>query len=138
MQRDPRGYAACSRQCDRWRRRPDITVITRTLRYPRNWPADKAQEKGIDVALAVDFVAMAVRSEYDIGILMSVDTDLKPALEFVSMLACDRPRCEVAAWSSSVGHSKRLAISGSNLWCHWLDADDYRTVADPTNYAHPR
>ena len=63
-----------------------MKVIQRTLRYPSDWPSRKAQEKGIDVALAVDFVMMAVAEEYDVGVLMSTDTDLKPALEAVVAL----------------------------------------------------
>jgi uncharacterized LabA/DUF88 family protein len=134
--RDPVGYGANLRQCTAWERSDArIRVITRTLRYPRNWPQEPAQEKGIDVALAIDVATMAIRGEYDIAIVMSTDTDLKPALEAVTTLSGNPyPRCEVAAWSSPEGHSRRLSISGKRLWCHWLDGDDYRNVADPTDY----
>jgi hypothetical protein len=78
---------------------------------------------------------MAVRGEYDIALIMSTDTDLKPALETISALGENPfPRCEVAAWSSPAGHSRRLSIRGTRLWCHWLDETDYRRVADPTDY----
>ncbi len=88
-------------------------VTTRTLRYPRDWPREREHEKGIDVQLAIHLVARAVRGEDEVGILMSTDTDLKPALEFVRGLQGDPyPRCEVAAWSSPSGHSRRLSISG--------------------------
>ena len=59
--RDPRTYAAHRRQAHRWAS-DGATVITRSLRYPRGWPAVAAQEKGIDVALAVDFVKLASRA----------------------------------------------------------------------------
>ena len=135
-QKDPRGYAANDRQCQHWRGLPKTTAITRTLQYLRSWPKEKAREKGIDVRLAIDIVAMAVRREFDVGVLMSRDTDLKPALEFVRDLKGDPyPRCEVAAWSAPNGHSRRLSIPGSKIWCHWLDDSDYEAVADPTNYA---
>lgn len=79
---------------------------------------------------------MAVRREFDVGVLMSRDTDLKPALEFVRDLNGNPyPRCEVAAWSGSNGHSRRLSIPGSKIWCHWLGDSDYEAIADPTNYA---
>lgn len=39
-----------------------------------------------------------MQDEYDVGILMSTDTDLKPALEGVTQLT--NRRAEVAAWSS--------------------------------------
>jgi hypothetical protein len=133
--KDPRGYGANRRQGTAWEQR-GATVITRTLRYPATWPEDREEEKGIDVALAVDFVVMAVRGEYDVGILMSTDTDLKPALEAVVALGGNRtPHCEVAAWSARGAHSRRLSIKGTSVWCQWLDEDAYRQVADPTNYA---
>lgn len=62
-EKDPRGYAANNRQCERWRTLPKASVTTRTLRYPREWPREKEQEKGIDVQLAIDLVAGAVRHE---------------------------------------------------------------------------
>lgn len=137
-QKDPKGYAANDRQCRHWETLPKATVITRTLRYPLDWPREKEQEKGIDVQLAIDLVAGAVRREYEVGILMSTDTDLKPALEFVRDLEGDPyPRCEVAAWSSPDAHSRRLSIPGRQIWCHWLDESDYQAVSDPMNYAAP-
>ena len=59
-------------------------MITRSLRYPRGWPTVPAQEKGIDVALAVDFVKLAVEGDYDVGVMLSTDNDLLPALEVVA------------------------------------------------------
>lgn len=136
--KDPRGYAANDRQCRHWETLPKVKVITRTLRYPRDWPREREQEKGIDVKLAIDLVAGAVRREYEVAVLMSTDTDLKPALEFVRDLQGDPyPRCEVAAWSSPIGYSRRLSIPGRQIWCHWLDETDYLAVADGTNYAQP-
>lgn len=136
--KDPTGYSANLRQCTVWEASPKIEVIWRTLRYPPNWPTEKAEEKGIDVALAIDFVMMAVRGEYEVGIIMSTDTDLKPALEAVAGVGGNPyPRCEVAAWSSPDQHSRRLSITDRRLWCHWLDDGDYRRVADPTDYTRP-
>lgn len=42
-----------------------MTVLSRDLRYPPDWPKRTAQEKGIDVALAIDFVMTVARSEAD-------------------------------------------------------------------------
>jgi hypothetical protein len=55
---EPRTYWANVRQSDAQVSAGDgkVTVVTRTLRYPPDWPETHAQEKGIDVALAVDFV----------------------------------------------------------------------------------
>ena len=83
--RDPKSYGANRRQQAAWER-AGAKVTQRTLRYPTRWPDERAEEKGIDVAIAVDLVMMAVAKEYDVGILMSTDTDLKPALEAVASL----------------------------------------------------
>jgi uncharacterized LabA/DUF88 family protein len=139
--KDPRGYAANLRQCSAWENASPlrVKVIWRTLRYPRNWPDEAEEEKGIDVALAIDAVMMAVRGEYDIGVVMSTDTDIKPALEEVAQMRADPyPRITVAAWSSPDRHSRRLSISGRQLWCYWLGREDYNACADPTHYGQAR
>jgi hypothetical protein len=139
--RDPRGHAANARQVAAWRQSPLVDVTMRTLRYPRGWPdshqaGEKPQEKGIDVALAIDFVSMAVAREYEVGVLMSTDTDLKPALEAVARLTPEQGiRAEVAAWSVSVGHSRRLSIHSRRLYCHWLGKDAYDQIIDTTSYS---
>ncbi|GII75480.1 hypothetical protein Sru01_04620 [Sphaerisporangium rufum] len=138
--RDIKGYSACTRQIAMWQVDPRVEVIARTLRYPAGWPdscqiGEKPQEKGIDVALAIDFVRLAMERRYDVGILMSTDTDLKPALEMVCSMRSDGgPRPEVAAWSGTGVRNPRLAISEANLWCHWLDEESHKQVRDPTNY----
>jgi hypothetical protein len=102
--RDPRGFAANRRQQDAWQ------------------------------ALAVDFVMLAVVRVYDVGILVSTDTDLVPALEAVVGLGGNRgPRAEVAAWTSSRA-APRLRVTQARLWCHYLRVDDYRGMVDPTDY----
>jgi hypothetical protein len=70
-------------------------------------------------------------------VLMSTDTDLKPALEAVARLTDTRGvRAEVASWSSPVGsHGRRLSIGSRRLYCHWLDQDAYDQIADATSYS---
>jgi len=43
-------------------------------------------EKGVDVRLAVDIVTMAQAKQYDIGIVISSDTDLIPAMQAAQKL----------------------------------------------------
>lgn len=128
--RDPRSYSAHMKQCAEWERRGAV-VIWRNLRYPPIHAQGRPEEKGIDVALAVDLVAGAIDDAYDIGVIMSTDTDLKPALEYVVGKFHGAKRCEVAAWK---GGSRRLDIEQARLWCHFLDAADYDLVRDPTDY----
>lgn len=138
--RDSRGNAACTRQIEAWSSDPRAAVTTRALRYPRGWPdrcqpGEKPQEKGVDVALAVDFVRLALEDQYDVGVLMSTDTDLKPALETVAKFT--KKRAEVAAWSGRSGYNQRISIDGARLWCHWLHRHVYEQVCDTTNYSRP-
>lgn len=115
-----------------WSRSGIVETITRTLQYSAHWPSVKPVEKGIDVSLALDFALMAYRGEYDVGILMSTDTDLVPALEAVAQLGS--ARVEVAAWSSPGRSRRRLTIKRRKLWCHWLDDSEYRRVRDKRDY----
>lgn len=92
-------------------------------------------EKGIDVSLALDYALMAYRLECDVGILMSTDTDLKPALEAV--IGLQAARVEVAAWSGQGGHASRLSIKSRKIWCHWLGWGAYTSVQDRRDYSRP-
>ena len=82
----------------------------------------------------MDFSAMARDDKYNVGILVSTDTDMKPPLEQVVALSDPSKIVEVAAWRSARVRA-RLSISGRNIWCHWLDFIKYNYLADPTNYA---
>jgi uncharacterized LabA/DUF88 family protein len=131
--KEPQSYSKFSKRIESWQLDPLVRVITRPLSYPLGWPksskpGEKPREKGIDVNIAIDFVTMAIRKEYEIGILFSVDTDLKPALEFVvgnDVLA----RAEVAAWRQVADHQIRLALSSNRPFCHWLTEDDFLKLA---------
>ena len=130
--KDPRTYAAHRKQTGRWES-DGASVITRQLRYPPNWPQVPAQEKGIDVALAIDFVRHAIDGAYDVGVIMSTDSDLQPALELVRGHNPGRLHVAVAAWGVK-GQDQRLWLPSAFLWCHWLSQADYNVVADQTNY----
>lgn len=138
--RDPRSFAAFRRQSDAWCRVGAlVSVFARDLRYPGDWPARRAEEKGIDVALAVDFVLLCARGEYDVGILFSSDTDLVPALEAVIALRPGAaPACEVAAWAPAHGHARVLSVRGVRLRHHLLGIADFVAVADETDYTRGR
>ena len=123
---DKRTFSAHRKQSQRWAL-DGAMVIERELRYPQGRP----QEKGIDVALAVDFVRLAINGAYDVGVVMSTDSDLLPALETVRSHGPSECRGEVAAWGAK-GQNQRLSLP--RLWCHWLDQADYNAVADRTRY----
>lgn len=131
--RQPGLAAASDAQADAWLRDPRVTVVRRPLRYPRDFPTGRPQEKGIDVALAVDFLYLAMTGEYDVGIIASHDTDLLPALEAVHEL--DLAHLEVSGWA----RRNRVWFRGTKLpWSHDLGEADYEAVCDDTDYLKER
>lgn len=131
----PQSYAANRRQCAAWENW-GAKVIWRPLKYPRDWPNTKAQQKGIDVALAVDLVALAVDGEYDVGVIVSADTDLRPALEFVLARYEGKRWVEAVAWKTPRSYVS-LSVPRREISCHWLTKADYDEVADLTDYTVP-
>ena len=121
------------KQCAAWRSLGKVTVIPRTLRYPYNWPAEREREKGVDVAMAIDFVCMAIDDYYDVGILVTTDTDLLPALDYVTNNVNLNNIVEVAACIGQ-NQKSRLRVTGQQVWCHLLYKSDYDLIADQTDY----
>lgn len=141
QRRGARSYSAHQRQSARQVSRGQglVTVIARDVRYPPDWPARSAQEKGIDVALAVDLVMMVANRECDVGILFSSDTDRVPALEaVVALRPGSPPACELAAWAAPGMRPRTLSVRGVRLRRHLLSEADYRLVADPTDFTQAR
>ena len=124
---EPKTYGAHMKQCLSWEA-AGVTVIHRPLRYLSGHPP---AQKGVDVALALDFVIMAIEGEYDIGIIFSTDTDLRPALEFIASRGC--PKGEVACWWSDRSQSY-LSISNAKVWSHRLTEQAYKSICDYTDY----
>lgn len=107
---------AFARQTSRWRSDPSITVKTTALRYRRvdqrggrTW---QAEEKGIDVMLAMDLVRGAYLDEFDSAVVASADTDLLPALR--EALRAGK-RVETASWSGPETGFTALRIPGRRI-----------------------
>jgi uncharacterized LabA/DUF88 family protein len=130
--RDAKGHAACAKQVAAWSAQALVHPVTRPLRYPNNYPTEKPKEKGIDVQIALDFVLLALDKKFDLGVLFSADTDLRPAIEEVR--ARTSVKVDVAAWQPPTGYGSRLTISGAKIWCHFFDQKAYAKVADLTDY----
>ena len=129
-ERNPRSYSAYRRQRAFWLQR-GCQVIDRALRYLG--PGDvRGREKGIDVALAVDYVRMAIQRDFEIGVIFSADSDLSPALEFVKDRNDPRLIPATAAWYDGIV-VRQINVPG--VWCHHLEFADYMAVHDTTNYA---
>jgi uncharacterized LabA/DUF88 family protein len=131
--RQPAAASANDIQASTWERDPRVTAVRRMLRYPKDYPVGRPQEKGIDVALAVDFVRLAFQGAYDVGVIVSHDTDLIPALEAVRDLRL--AHVEVAGWA----RRSRLEFPETKLpWHHNLREDDFAAVRDDTDYLKGR
>lgn len=135
-EKDARTHAAHMRQTSAWQA-AGVTVVTRDLRYPRDFPKEPAEEKGIDVALAIDAVMMAVNGELDVAVLATTDTDQRPVLEAFQRLPLrEPPIIEVVTWQSP-RFSKKLQIKEAHVWSHLLDDAAYRRVRDSRDYNIP-
>ena len=131
-QHDPLTFEAATRQVERWRK-GGLTVITRPLIYHQNKRGQVVgHEKGIDVSLAIDLLEDALMDNCDVGIVISCDTDVVPAVERV--LSKTDKRIEVVGWRGPFGTSNRLAVDHKRLWAHWIDQELYGQVKDTTNY----
>jgi hypothetical protein len=127
--RQAKSATANDRQTTEWTRSSKLSVIRRPLRYPSNWPDSPPGEKGIDVAIAVDIVRLAMEKAYDAAILVSSDADLLPAIETLHDLRL--AHLETASWRGAY----RIRLSGGKLpWCHQLSEQDYQSVMDLTDY----
>lgn len=135
----PKLQSAFARQVSVWRSQPLVTVKTRPLRYqPIEWSMNKpikwrAEEKGIDVLMALD-IALGARDDlYDAAIVVSGDTDLIPALEYALGVG---KRIETAMWWDREYRHRQLKLPGSQrrLWNHRLDRQRFEYVRDGTDY----
>ncbi len=134
----PESNAANQAQTAAWHRgcpqQGGLHVYRRPLRYPPKWPngVGAPQEKGVDVALAVDLVQMTYQHGYDVAVVCSHDTDLSPALDVVATASTARVHLEVASWSDL----KRISFSSNSNkpWCHRLGKADFDAVKDTNTY----
>ncbi len=133
----PTNTAANDGQKAAWEPHRRVTVVRRDLNY-RGWPDEKPHEKGIDVALAVDYVRMSMLEECDVAILFSADRDLLPALEMAFQNT--KPNTEIACWSGRATSPKPLWFpeylpNGKYLpYCHFLKEEDWDACRDHTPY----
>ena len=77
---------------------------------------------------------MAFDGKYDVGIIFSTDTDMKPALEDVLARYPSYPRAETVAWKSDRANRPLRITNPRSSWCHMLTKSDYESVRDETDY----
>jgi hypothetical protein len=120
-----------------------IKAIPRPLRY-RNRTVDlpggktftfpTAEEKGIDVRIAVDLIRMAHRNEYDVGLVFSQDQDLAEVAEEIRVIAREQARWIrlASAFPASTTYSNARGINKTD----WIPIDKtlYDACLDPRDY----
>jgi len=124
-------------------RQPKVHIFTRSLRYRRktiNLPNGSthtfttAEEKGVDVRLALDLVRLAMRAQYDVALVFSQDQDLSEAADEVRAIATEQNRKIVTASAFPVS-ANSLNIRGINN-TKWIPIDKvlYDTCIDHRDY----
>lgn len=134
----PKLVSAFSRQVHRWSQQPLVTVRTRPVRY-RSTPGGgwRAEEKGIDVLMALAIALGAREDTYDVGVVVSADTDLIPAIE-VALAAGRRVETATCHRPDGGAHARPLTVPGRRLWDHRIDLETFNALRDDTNYLHRR
>jgi len=133
--KEPQAHRARQSQCSFWTKRGAV-ILQRSLQYLSDWPKSKPRQKGVDVALALDYVMFAVERYYDVGVLASMDTDLLPALKYVHERCAEHCRANVVAWRSPT-FRRRLDLPGQSVWCHQIEEADFRRMMDRRDYLVP-
>jgi hypothetical protein len=136
QEHDKKGYEIMQRRTRAWKN-ADPTLVelrTRAMRYPPS----RGREKGVDVELAVDFVALAMDKAYDVGIIASADTDLIPAIELVAR-RFENIAIETVAWQPlpECEAPAPLDIPGGGVVRRRVTQTEFNNrLADQTNYVH--
>ncbi|MCY3861548.1 MAG: NYN domain-containing protein [bacterium] len=125
------------RQVEAWKQMPGVTVRTRPLTYhrtsnPGQKPKWTAEEKGVDVMMALDISIGARNDVYDVAIIASSDSDFVPALEDAVHVG---KRVETATWWIPKSPRGQLRLPGRNIWNHCLDKSQFDLVRDDTDYS---
>lgn len=135
--RDPVGFGANRRQAEAWKAESPLVVAKlRPLRYPRNWPAEAPEEKGVDVELALNLVEAVTLKQCDVAILFTHDTDLVPAIDTAARLR-GPSSIETASWTSDSAR-QRLRSKEHAVYHHDISESVYDRVADATQYGRPK
>jgi len=126
-----------------------VKVITRPLRYRNRTielPGGKefsfptAEEKGIDVRIALDLIRGAYHGEFDVALVFSQDQDLAEVAQEIRVISREQDRWIklACAYPASPAYGNRRGINNTdwipldrNLYDSCLDLRDYRPGRGP-------
>lgn len=125
-------------------KRNGILTTTRPLRYREKEAYNEygdlesvvvAQEKGIDVRLALDIVGLALSKQYDVAVIYSQDQDLNEVVDEVNSIAksqereitiaCAFPDSDSASYRRGINKTEWVRIDQA-MYDSCLDGRDYR------------
>ncbi len=139
-------------------RQTGVTVVERRLRYRWEWglrqrdlpdpqtrlgeelqvtvtPYQRAREKGIDVALALDVIDLAQRNLMDTAVVVSSDTDLCEVARVVHDTT--RPSGRVSVEAAVVRGGRRRIIMEHYDYTHQIGPQDFLPMSDEFDYRVP-
>jgi len=124
-------------------RRAGVIVFSRAIRYRTEeislpdgtmYEVDTAQEKGVDVRLAVDVMRLAIAKQYDVAVIFSQDQDLVEVAEEIRHISMNDGRWlkVVSAFPSGSKASFKRGIDKTD----WFKMDEtfYNQCIDPHDY----
>lgn len=126
--RNDSGHNAALQRHEQWTQ-AGAQVFPRLLEQPAG-PTERQQESGVDVALALDCLHLALAGSIDVAIIFAEDRDYEPLIEHLLDLECT---VEVAHWWNNVrdpnGKQGGFLAQGRRGVAHrFLDADTYEDV----------
>jgi uncharacterized LabA/DUF88 family protein len=95
-----------------------------------------AEEKGIDVRLALDLIDLTLKKEYDVAILFTQDQDLSEAAREVRLIAQQQQRRVEICSAFPEGTSNSTGVQGTT-WIK-IDGATYAACLDPRDYGPGR
>ena len=131
-------------------KRAGIHAVSRPLRYRmkeitlstgQSEKAEVAQEKGIDIRIALDIFKLTIENELDVAVIFSQDQDLAEVATEVKLIAKQQNRWVKisSAFPAGTNASCNYGIHGTDwikidqaMYDACLDARDYRPKISPS------
>lgn len=123
--------------------RQGVVVYSRPLRYRNRSVAlpdgtrhsfRTGEEKGIDVRIALDVIALAHRREYDVALVMSQDQDLSEVADEIRTIAREQRRWIKIASAFPQGPTSRNRRGIDKTDWIRIDRELYDLCLDPRDY----
>jgi len=95
-----------------------------------------AQEKGVDVSLAIDLIQLTYEKAYDVAIIVSQDYDFGPAIKLAKEIAASQKKFLgfESAFPHESGKSRNKCRGIPGTQWKIIDKNLYDSCFDPTDY----